>query len=64
MVPELCKVAAEKGYSLFRIGRAEGIAEKTKENLKRDFRELRLSALILLHLDMRGMNESLRRSTP
>ena len=36
MVPELCKVAAEKGYSLFIIGGAEGIAEKAKENLERD----------------------------
>lgn len=36
MVPELCKVATKKGYSIFIIGGAEGIAEKAKENLERD----------------------------
>ena len=36
LVPELCKVAAEKEYSLFIIGGADGIAEKAKENLEKD----------------------------
>ena len=36
MVPALCKVAADKGYSMFIIGGADGIAEKAKENLERD----------------------------
>ena len=36
LVPELCKVAAERGYSVFIIGGAEGVAEKAKENLERD----------------------------
>lgn len=36
MVPELCKVAAEKGYSLFIIGGADGIADKAKVNLERN----------------------------
>ena len=38
MVPALCKVAADKGYSMFIIGGADGIAEKAKENLERDLR--------------------------
>ena len=36
LVPELCKVAAKKGYSLFIIGGAEGVADKAKKNLERD----------------------------
>lgn len=35
MVPELCKLAAKKGYRLFIIGGKEGIADKAKENLER-----------------------------
>lgn len=34
MVPELCKVASAKGYSIFIIGGAEGIAEKAKDKLE------------------------------
>lgn len=34
LVPELCKVAAVKGYSIFIIGGADGIAEKAKKNLE------------------------------
>lgn len=34
LVPRLCKVAAEKGYSIFIIGGMEGIAEKAKANLE------------------------------
>ena len=34
MVLELCKVAAEKGYSIFIIGGADGIAERAKKNLE------------------------------
>lgn len=36
LVPELCKVAAEKGYRIFIIGGADGIAEKAKKNLEKD----------------------------
>lgn len=42
MVPELCKAAAEKGYSIFIIGGAPGIAEKAKENLERDLPGIRI----------------------
>ena len=42
MVPELCKVAAKKGYSLFIIGGAEGIAEKAKANLEKDLKDIRI----------------------
>ena len=36
LVPELCKVAAQKNYSIFIVGGAEGIAEKAKANLEND----------------------------
>lgn len=36
MVPDLCRVAAEKGYSVFIIGGKDGIAEKAKANLEKD----------------------------
>jgi exopolysaccharide biosynthesis WecB/TagA/CpsF family protein len=40
--PEVCKLAAEKGYSIFLLGAAEGIAAKAAENLKRKFKGLNI----------------------
>ena len=37
LVPILCKRAAEKGYSIFIVGGKEGIAEKAKQNLEKDY---------------------------
>ena len=37
LVPKLCKVAADKGYSIFIIGGAEGVAEKAKSNLEKQY---------------------------
>lgn len=34
LVPKLCEVAANKGYSIFIIGGKDGIAEQAKERLK------------------------------
>lgn len=42
MVPRLCKVAAKKGYSIFIIGGAEGVAEKAKKNLERDINGIKI----------------------
>ena len=42
LVPELCRAAAEKGYSIFIIGGEEGVAEKAKENLERDLPGIRI----------------------
>lgn len=36
LVPEICKTAAQKGYSVFIIGGAEGVAEKAKENIEKE----------------------------
>lgn len=37
LVPVLCKTAAEKNYSIFIIGGKDGVAEKAKENLERNY---------------------------
>lgn len=34
LVPKMCEVAAEKGYTMFIIGGKDGIAEKAKKNLE------------------------------
>ncbi len=43
LVPELCKLASQKGYSIFIIGGAEGIAERARDNLKKEFSEIIIS---------------------
>lgn len=42
LVPELCKVAAEKGYSIFIIGGKDGIAKQAKHKLEREFPEINI----------------------
>ena len=37
LIPELCKVAAKRGYSIFIIGGADGVAEIAKTNLEKQF---------------------------
>lgn len=37
LVPELCKKSAEKGYSIYIIGGAEGVAKKAKSNLEKKY---------------------------
>lgn len=42
LVPELCSVAAEKGYSIFILGGKEGIAEKAKANLEKQHKNIQI----------------------
>ncbi len=42
LIPCLCKLAAEKGYSIFIIGGKEGVACKAKENLEKQFSEINI----------------------
>lgn len=37
MFPLLCKMAAEKGYKMYFLGAAEGVAAKAAENLKKKY---------------------------
>ena len=37
LVPIICKNAAEKGYTVFIIGGKDGVADKAKESLEKDF---------------------------
>lgn len=36
LVPKMCEVAAEKGYTMYIIGGKDGIAEKARKNLERE----------------------------
>lgn len=42
LFPLLCKMAAEKGYKMFFLGAAEGVAAKAAENLKSRFKGLQV----------------------
>ena len=42
LVPALCRVAEEKGYSIFIIGGADGIADKAKANLESDLPNIKI----------------------
>lgn len=42
LVPEVCKMAAEKGYTVFLLGGIEGIAEKARINLENTFPGIRI----------------------
>ena len=42
LVPELCELAAKKGYTIFIIGGKEGIAEKAKSNLENKYSEIKI----------------------
>ena len=42
LVPELCELAAKKGYTIFIIGGKEGIAEKAKSNLENKYSEMKI----------------------
>lgn len=42
LVPELCAVAAKKGYSIFIIGGKEGIAEKAKRKLEEKHSKIKI----------------------
>lgn len=42
LVPELCKVAAKKNYTIFILGGKDGIAEKAKKNLERKHPDIRV----------------------
>ncbi len=42
LFPHLCKLAAKKGYKMFFLGAAEGVAAKAAENLKKRFKGLQV----------------------
>ena len=42
LFPNVCKLASEKGYKIFLLGAAEGIALKAAENLKKKFKGLNI----------------------
>lgn len=42
LVPRLCKMAAKKGYRIFIIGGAEGVAKKAKKNLRKKYHDIKI----------------------
>lgn len=45
LFPQVCKMAAQKGYQLFLLGAAEGVADKAAENLKKKFSGLKIAGV-------------------
>lgn len=42
LVPQLCKTAAEKGYTVFILGGKDGVALQAKEKLEKDYPGIRI----------------------
>lgn len=42
LVPQVCKMAAQKGYTIFILGGKDGIAEKAKNNLEKKIPNIRI----------------------
>lgn len=42
LVPKLCEVASEKGYTMFIIGGKDGVAEKAKRNLEKKLPSIKI----------------------
>ena len=47
LVPHLCEVAAKKGYRVFLLGAAEGVAAKAAKILEKQYKGLTIAALIV-----------------
>lgn len=45
LVPELCDVAAKKGYSVFLLGAAPGVAQKASDKLKEKLPDLKIAGV-------------------
>lgn len=45
LVPKLCEVAAKKGYSVFFLGAAPGVAQKAAEKLKEQHHDLKVTGV-------------------
>lgn len=43
LFPEMCKLAAQKGYSIYILGAAEGVAAKAAENLVSKYESLKIA---------------------
>lgn len=42
LVPKLCQIAAEKGYTIFIIGGKDGVADSARASLERDFNNIKI----------------------
>ena len=42
LVPKLCELATDKGYSIFILGGKDGVAEKAKEKLEEKYKKIKI----------------------
>lgn len=45
LFPKICNMASKKGYSIFILGAAEGVAQKAAENLKKKISGLKIAGI-------------------
>lgn len=53
LFPLLCKMSAEKGYKMFFLGAAEGVAAKAAENLSERYKGLQVVEHTFRHMDLK-----------
>lgn len=59
LFPQMCEMSARKGYSIFILGAAEGIADKAAENLKKKNPDLNISGTYSPSFGFEKNNEEL-----
>ena len=61
LVPKLCQVANEKGYTIFIVGGKDGVADKATANLEREFRNIRIAGTYSPPLGFENDEEEIKR---
>ena len=56
LFPLLCKMVAEKGYKMFFLGAAEGVAEQAAKNLSKRFKGLKVVLLLICSIKVIFLN--------
>lgn len=71
LVPELCRIAADKGYTVFILGGKEGIAEQAYKRLKKQYPKIRITGTYAPpfgfekdETELRKINEIISRAKP
>ncbi len=62
LVPELCRVAARKGYSIFILGGAETVAKRAKENIETYLREIDIRGVYSPPIGFEKNEEEIKRT--
>lgn len=59
--PEICKIAAKEGFSIFLLGAAEGVAKKAAANLRKKYKNLRIAGVYSPSYAFENDNEQIAR---